>query len=46
MVKLATPGVLMTFSERFAFDVLTIAAGYLSEPGLAAQSIFMTIVVL
>jgi len=36
----------MTFSEWFAFDVLTIAAGYLSEPDLAAQSVLMTIVVL
>ncbi|KAJ9614571.1 hypothetical protein H2200_002708 [Cladophialophora chaetospira] len=46
MVKLAIPGVLMTFSEWFAFDVLTIAAGYLSEPDLAAQSVLMTVVVL
>ena len=46
MVKLAIPGVLMTFSEWFAFDVLTIAAGWLSEPDLAAQSVLMTIVVL
>ncbi len=46
MVKLAIPGVLMTFSEWFAFDVLTIAAGYLSEPDLAAQSVLMAIVVL
>ncbi|KIW62412.1 hypothetical protein PV04_10590 [Phialophora macrospora] len=46
MVKLAIPGVLMTLSEWFAFDVLTIAAGYLSEPDLAAQSVLMTVVVL
>lgn len=46
MIKLAVPGVLMTFSEWFAFDVLTIAAGYLSEPDLAAQSVLMTVVVL
>ncbi|OAL39214.1 hypothetical protein AYO20_01532 [Fonsecaea nubica] len=45
MIKLAVPGVLMTFSEWFAFDILTIAAGYLSEPDLAAQSVLMTVVV-
>lgn len=46
MIKLAIPGVMMTFSEWFAFDVLTIAAGYLSAPDLAAQSVLMTVVVL
>ena len=46
MIKLGIPGVLMTFSEWLAFDVLTIAAGYLSEPDLAAQSVLMTIVVM
>jgi multidrug resistance protein, MATE family len=46
MIKLGVPGVLMTFSEWFAFDVLTIAAGYLSEPDLAAQSVLTTVVVL
>ncbi|KIX96309.1 uncharacterized protein Z520_08087 [Fonsecaea multimorphosa CBS 102226] len=45
MIKLAIPGVLMTLSEWFAFDILTIAAGYLSEPDLAAQSVLMTVVV-
>lgn len=45
MVKLALPGVLMTLSEWLAFDVLTIAAGYLSGADLAAQSVLMTVVV-
>ncbi|KIX05374.1 uncharacterized protein Z518_06246 [Rhinocladiella mackenziei CBS 650.93] len=45
MVRLAIPGVLMTFSEWLAFDILTIAAGYLNESSLAAQSVLMTIVV-
>lgn len=35
----------MTFSEWLAFDILTIAAGHLSEPDLAAQSVLMTVVV-
>ncbi|KAL6247974.1 hypothetical protein RBB50_005322 [Rhinocladiella similis] len=45
MVKLALPGVLMTFSEWLAFDVLSIAAGYLGQANLAAQSVLMTIAV-
>lgn len=45
MVKLAIPGVMMTFSEWLAFDILTIAAGHLGEIDLAAQSVLMTIVV-
>ncbi|KIV97253.1 hypothetical protein PV10_01024 [Exophiala mesophila] len=45
MVRLAVPGVLMTFSEWLAFDILTIAAGHLGQLDLAAQSVIMTIVV-
>lgn len=45
MIKLAVPGVLMTFSEWLAFDILTIAAGHLGEFDLAAQSVLMTVVV-
>ena len=45
MVRLAIPGVAMTFSEWFAFDVLTFFASYLSAEDLAAQSVVMTICV-
>ncbi|EXJ77176.1 hypothetical protein A1O3_10334 [Capronia epimyces CBS 606.96] len=45
MIKLAIPGVLMTFSEWLAFDILTIAAGHLGETDLAAQSVLMTVAV-
>lgn len=45
MIKLAIPGVLMTFSEWLAFDILTIAAGHLGAANLAAQSVLMTVVV-
>lgn len=45
MVKLAIPGVAMTFSEWFAFDLLTFFASYLSAQDLAAQSVVMTICV-
>jgi multidrug resistance protein, MATE family len=46
MVKLAIPGVLMTFSEWFAFDILTFLASRLTAEDLAAQSVVMTICVL
>ena len=46
MVKLALPGVLMTFSEWLAFDILTFAASYLSATHLAAQSVLVTACVL
>jgi multidrug resistance protein, MATE family len=45
MIRLSIPGVLMTFSEWFAFDIMTIAAGYISSSALAAQSVCMTIAV-
>ena len=43
MVKLSIPGVAMTFSEWFAFDLLTFFASYLSAADLAAQSVVMTV---
>lgn len=45
MVKLSIPGVLMTFSEWFAFDLLTFFASYLTAEHLAAQSVVMTVCV-
>lgn len=45
MVKLGGPGVLMVVAEWFAFDLLTVAASYLSTEQLAAQSILMTVAV-
>ena len=45
MVRLALPGVAMTFSEWFAFDLLTFFASYLSAQDLAAQSVVMTVCV-
>lgn len=46
MVGLALPGLLTTWSEWLAFDVLTLSSSYLSEQHLAAQSVLMTIAVL
>lgn len=46
MVKLSIPGVLMTFSEWFAFDILTFLASHLTADHLAAQSVVMTVCVL
>lgn len=43
MVKLSLPGVLMVEAEWFAFEILTVAASYLSATQLAAQSIVMTV---
>jgi multidrug resistance protein, MATE family len=45
MVRLAIPGVLMTFCEWFAFDLLTFFASYLTTEHLAAQSVVMTVCV-
>ena len=45
MIRLAGPGVLMTFSEWLAFDILTFSASYLSTQHLAAQSVLMTVCV-
>ena len=45
MIKLAIPGVAMTFCEWFAFDILTFFASYLSAQDLAAQSVVMTVCV-
>jgi MATE family multidrug resistance protein len=46
MVRLAAPGVMMTFSEWLAFDILSFSAAYLSNVHLAAQSVIMTFCVL
>lgn len=46
MVRLALPGVLMTFCEWLAFDILSFSAAYLSNVHLAAQSVLMTVSVL
>lgn len=46
MLRLAAPGVLMTFCEWLAFDILSFSAAYLSNVHLAAQSVIMTVCVL
>ena len=46
MVKLALPGVMMTFCEWLAFDILTFSASYLSTAHLAAQSVLMTVAII
>jgi multidrug resistance protein, MATE family len=43
MIKLAIPGLIMILAEFLAFEVLTLAASYISGTHLAAQSILMTI---
>ncbi|KAK6512068.1 hypothetical protein TWF481_000965 [Arthrobotrys musiformis] len=42
MVKLALPGLIMILSEFVAFELLTLAASYLSTRHLAAQSVLAT----
>jgi len=46
MVRLALPGVMMTFCEWLAFDILSFSAAYLSNVHLAGQSVLMTVCVL
>lgn len=46
MIRLAAPGVMMTFCEWLAFDILSFSAAYLSNVHLAAQSVVMTACVL
>lgn len=46
MVSLGLPGVMMTFCEWLAFDILSFSAAYLSTGHLAAQSVLMTVCVL
>lgn len=46
MISLTIPGLLTTWSEWVAFDILALASSYLSEQHLAAQSVLMTIAVL
>jgi multidrug resistance protein, MATE family len=43
MVHLATSGLIMLVAEWLAFEILTLAASYLSGAHLAAQSILSTI---
>lgn len=45
MIKLSLPGVFMVQAEWFAFEILTVAASYLSSIELAAQSVIMTVCV-
>ncbi|KAK6526771.1 hypothetical protein TWF281_009974 [Arthrobotrys megalospora] len=42
MIKLALPGLIMILSEFVAFELLTLAASYLSTKHLAAQSVLAT----
>ncbi|EPS38065.1 hypothetical protein H072_8208 [Dactylellina haptotyla CBS 200.50] len=42
MIKLALPGLVMILSEFVAFELLTLAASYLSTKHLAAQSVLAT----
>jgi multidrug resistance protein, MATE family len=46
MIKLAFPGFLMLEAEFLAFEVLTLAASYLSTTQLAAQSILSPLIAL
>ena len=43
MIRLALPGLVMVLAEYLAFEILTLAASYLSTTHLAAQSILSTI---
>lgn len=42
VIKLSLPGVFMVEAEWFAFELLTVAASYLSATELAAQALIMT----
>lgn len=42
MIQLALPGLIMILSEFVAFELLTLAASYLSTSHLAAQSVLAT----
>jgi MATE family multidrug resistance protein len=43
MLRLALPGLLMVEAEYLAFEILVLAAAYLSPTHLAAQTIFATL---
>jgi multidrug resistance protein, MATE family len=43
MVKLALPGLVMVLAEFLAFEILTLAASWLSTTHLAAQSVLSTV---
>jgi MATE family multidrug resistance protein len=43
MIKLALPGLVMVEAEFLAFEILTLAASYLSTTELAAQSVLSTL---
>jgi multidrug resistance protein, MATE family len=45
MIKLCVPGIFMVEAEWFAFELLTLAASFLSATELAAQSVVMTVCV-
>lgn len=46
MIKLAVPGLVMVLAEFLAFEILTLAASYLSTTHLAAQSVLSTLTAL
>ena len=43
MIKLALPGLIMVLAEFMAFEILTLAASWISSTHLAAQSIVGTL---
>jgi len=46
MIKLALPGLVMVLAEFLAFEILTLAASWLSTTHLAAQSVLSTLTAL
>jgi multidrug resistance protein, MATE family len=46
MVRLAIPGLLMVLAEYLAFEILTLAASWISSTHLAAQSVLTTLSIL
>ncbi len=46
MIRLALPGLLMVLAEYLAFEILTLAASWISSTHLAAQSVLTTLSVL
>jgi MATE family multidrug resistance protein len=46
MIKLALPGLVMVLAEFLAFEILTLAASWISSTHLAAQSILSTVAAL
>jgi multidrug resistance protein, MATE family len=46
MVRLALPGLVMVLAEFLAFEILTLAASWISSTHLAAQSVLSTVAAL